>query len=761
MKNIINISVRHLVEHVFLSGNIEQGMQFVSNLTEGTRIHQQVQKGFDETSEKEVYVKTDIEYEDVHFFIYGRIDGLHFQKEEIIIEEIKSTSLRLEDITEEMNPGYCAQAYLYGYIFAKDHQLQHISIKLTYVQKQTNEMKSFVQIKSFSELERFVFDCLKKYAPFARLQFKNKLKRNQTSKELSFPFAQYRKGQRELAGCVYQSIRDKATLFVEAPTGIGKTISTTFPAVKAIGENIAERIIYTTARGTTRQQAESAFQLMEQKGLNIRAVSITAKEKICFKDQTICNPEYCEFAKGHYDRLNEGLIDLLENETVITQDIIEQYAKKHRLCPFEFSLDAAYLADCIICDYNYIFDPQVSLNRLYEEKKKETVLLVDEAHNLVDRARDMYSASIYKSNFLNLKREYKSNPSLFETTKNINNYFLQLKKQMDGTDQILKSLPDELIELLKEFAEVTESSLKQNNDNSSADLLKDAYYEVQKFLKMAKLFDEHFVALIEVIRSEVKIKIFCLDPSALLKQYGKNYGSKIFFSATLSPIQYYKDMLGGSVEDNHISLPSPFSKEQTDVYIYPLSTRYREREQTSMHIALMLANLIEERTGNYFIFFPSYKYMNIVYEEFLEECPKVPTIVQKPGMTEEERGTFLATFDEKNNESLIGFAVMGGIFSEGIDLVGNRLNGVIIVGVGLPQIGLERNIIKDYFNNIGKNGYDYAYVYPGLNKVLQAGGRLIRTEHDQGTIILVDDRFLTKKYLQLLPSPWKDFKIIK
>jgi len=763
MKNLVKISVRKLVEHVFLSGNIESGFFSINALQEGTRIHQEVQKTFDETSEKEVYVQTEFFHDDLHFIVDGRCDGIHFNNGEITIEEIKSTSEPLDTIEENGILVHWAQAYFYGYIYCNDHQLKDINIQLTYVQKKTNEKKSILQKKTIQQLKEFVLECIEKYTPFAKLMIQNKERRNKSSKELTFPFKKYRNGQKELAGMVYRSIRDKQTLFAEAPTGIGKTISTTFPAVKAFGEEILDRILYITARNTTREAALNAFSLLENNGLKMIIISLTAKEKICFKDEVNCSALHCEFANGHYDRLNDGILDILQNETIISREVIEHYARKHRLCPFEFSIDLAYLADAIVCDYNYVFDPTVSFKRFFEEQKKETVLLIDEAHNLVDRAREMYSASILKSSFLQLKRDFKKNKEIQSAAKNLNNYLLEIRKHLgDKKQTVSKEIPSELLELIQSFVEVVERNLHHFEGQTQQQLL-DAYFAAQAFLRSANMFDERFVFMTEVDRSEVSVKLFCIDPSHLLQQYSKNFKAKVFFSATLSPLPFYKDMLGGKEEDLVISLPSPFSSEQVNVYISPLSTKYREREYTKEKIAYTLHEVIQKHPGNYLIFFPSYQYMNLVYDEYskLMINTSFKTQIQTPNMNEEEREEFLNQFDKDRSEPLVGFAVMGGIFSEGIDLVGDRLNGVAIVGVGIPQIGFERDLIKNYFSSIGKNGYDYAYVYPGMNKVLQAGGRLIRSENDTGTILLIDDRFLTTKYLKMLPKNWKKFQVFQ
>ena len=758
LSNTIQIAVRTLVEHVFSSGSIDSRFRSQSTLLDGTRIHQKIQKTYQESDQKEVYLRTDFAFKDLIFTIDGRCDGLLLREGEVTIDEIKSTSLPLEQVEGDGRLVHWAQAKMYAYIYAKDHQLQRIFVQLTYVQVESDEKKYIKKSFTLEELEVFVHEVVEKYYPYAKLLYDHRKVRNESSKQLVFPFDSYRAGQRKLAGAVYKTLSEEKSLFVKAPTGIGKTISTLFPAVKALGEGYLNRIFYLTAKTITRTTAEEAVGRMRSCGLCLKSVTITAKDKVCFKDETKCQKDYCEFADGYYDRINEAILDIVANESSMNRDVIENYASKHSVCPFEFSLDLAYVADTIICDYNYIFDPRVSLKRMFEEQKKSTLLLVDEAHNLVDRGREMFSASLNKDLFHQIKKEFKSvNKAIYDSVNKINSWFISLKK-INGaqTEFTLEQLEDKLVLLLNQFMEAAEPVLQKETSPNLLEL----YFKVNAFLKIVDFLDDHYVIYGEQDRNDVTLKLFCIDPSKLLLKMGKGYRSKVFFSATLSPLPYYQDILGGKEEDYLVSIPSPFREEQTDIFIKPLSTRYRDRDRTKEKIVSMVHSLIANRPGNYLIFFPSYHYLLAVYEQFVKEFPEISTLLQGSGMSEEEREAFLEQFKPNQTETLIGFAVLGGVFSEGVDLKGDRLNGVVVIGVGLPQLCYERNLIKDHFNRKEKNGYDYAYVYPGMNKVLQAGGRLIRSEEDHGTIVLVDDRFLHQQYQSLLPPEWRNFTIM-
>lgn len=767
--NTVAISVRALVEFSYRSGSIESGFRSAASMAEGTRIHQKVQKRYMEGDLKEVYLKAEIPYGDLLFIVDGRCDGLLASETGVpIVEEIKSTSGSLDSLGEGREVHW-AQAYMYAYMIAMEQALSFIHVRLTYVQSGSEEQRGLNKTLTIEELNEFVIEAVSRYALYADLILEHNKQRDMSIKKLIFPFPAYRQGQRHFAGAVYKSVSEGVNLFAQAPTGIGKTMSTIFPVIKAMGEGRARMFFYLTAKTVTRLAAEEAISLLLSQGLQLHVTSITAKEKACFREEGLCTKEYCPFADGYYDRINEALIDLLGQETLMTSEIIAAYARKHSVCPFELSLDAAYACDAVICDYNYVYDPKINLKRMAELAKKETVLLVDEAHNLVDRGREMFSASLRKAPFLGLQRQFKGiNQRLSAAAKQVNGLFITLRKSCNEEGQgRWSAFPVELPTLLENFAWEAEQELvspslfmsTQDTDEDEVRLL-DTYYAVQDMLRTFKTYDERYITYAEIQRNDVYLKLFNLDPSYLLKQMAKGYRSQILFSATLSPLSYYRDMIGAGEEDYSLTVPSPFNKDQWSVSVLPISTRYHDRQQSLTPLAEAIMDMVSVK-GNYLVFFPSYLYLQDVYGTFIEAYPGVATLVQGVGMKESEREAFLAAFRSGNERTLLGFAVLGGIFSEGVDLPGDRLNGVMVVGVGLPQLGLERNLLRQYFSSQGRNGFDYAYVYPGMSKVLQAGGRLIRSEQDSGVIVLADDRFLQSPYHALLPEEWRHYRVLR
>lgn len=766
-ENAIKISVRNLVEFVLRSGDIDSSFVGSSRALEGTKIHQKIQKSFGSEYEAEVTLKHFESYKGFEFIVYGRADGIITRDGEITIDEIKSTTNAIDSIGESLNQLHISQAKCYAYFYATANNLSNIYVQLTYCQLETDEIKRITKKYDLEELASSFHDLLDKYFIWADLTRKLTTKRDKSIKKLKFPFETYRDGQRKLAMAVYGTIKQQKKIFVQAPTGIGKTISTLFPAVMAMGEGLTGKIFYLTARTVTRAVAEQALIKMCSSGLNIRSVTLTAKEKICFNQGAACNKEECEFAKGHFDRVNPAVLEILNEQTIISRDNIALIARKHKICPFEFSLDIALWADCVICDYNYVFDPRVYLRRFFDNNDNYT-FLIDEAHNLVDRAREMFSSQITKKSFLELKCEIKKLDVRVSAALNkLNTYMLKIRKAINGNNNvsniiIQESEPEEIYPLLRKFIGVTEEWLSKNKKSKVYEKLLDLYFNCLSFLRISEYYDRRYVTYFEKIDDDIKIKLFCLDPSNLLKEALKRGKATVCFSATLTPILYFNEILGGDKGDYMLRLPSPFDKGKMCLMLADnISTKYKNRTASLMKIVELIYSMISQKKGNYLVFFPSYQYMNSVYEKFIERYNDINTIVQLNVMSEDERDEFLQNFSPTVLRTLVGFVVLGGIFSEGIDLMGERLSGAIIVGVGLPMICEERNIIRNYFEKNQNCGYEYAYMYPGMNKVLQSCGRVIRSENDIGAILLIDERFSQKNYQKLFPEEWFPYFKVK
>jgi DNA excision repair protein ERCC-2 len=762
MSNLIKVSVRNLVEFVLRTGDIDNSFMSMSRAVEGTKAHQKVQNSYGSEYKKEVTLKHSVYYDDFTIQLEGRADGILTLEDEIIIDEIKSTTKDLEDIKEDYNELHWAQAKCYGYIYCLQNELDIIYIQLTYFHIESEEKKIFKRKFTKEDLEIFFLYLTDKYIEWASITFYWGGIRDNSIKKLSFPFESYRKGQRELAVATYKTIEEGRKLFAQAPTGIGKTMSTLFPSIKAIGEGIGTKIFYLTAKTITREVPIASTEIIIKKGLRAKVIVITAKEKICTNEEVKCNPRDCSFAKGHYDRVNEAIMDIFENEDLITRDTIVSYGLKHKVCPFEFSLDISLWADIIICDYNYVFDPQVYLKRFFENPNEDYIFLIDEAHNLVDRSREMFSTEINKSSILEIRDIFKEDyPPIYKALGKINSILNKVKKDLDMEFEYYQR--EEISDLyypIKRTITVLEPWLMEEKKHTEYEKVLELYFNLTTFIKISELYDDHYVTYIKEDTRDMIFKLYCVDSSYLLSEALERGRSSIFFSATLTPLDYHMDLLGGKKDDYHIKLSSPFPRENLCLAIgNNISTKYKDRERTYIDIVRYIETFISCKTGNYFVFFPSYIYMNNVYDILMERNEDINIIIQNNNMTEIEKEEFLLKFEEENN--LVAFAVMGGIFSEGIDLTGDKLIGAVVVGVGLPQISFENNIIKDYFDSNLGEGFEYAYVYPGMNKVLQSAGRVIRSPEDRGAILLIDDRYGTSRYKSLFPNEWMGFKNIR
>lgn len=779
----IKISVRNLVEFIMQSGSIDNtrsGKNEVDAMQAGSRIHKKLQKamGTDYTPEVPLNITVPVTYDGMTFdlTIDGRADGIimnnlikdddfstllleeeECNKAEITIDEIKGVYMELNHLKEPVTV-HRAQAMCYAYIYGVTYQHSWMGIRLTYCNLETESLKYFEEVFSIQELHDWFDKLVNEYAKWAVWQKKWIMKRNEEISNLDFPFP-YREGQKELVTGVYKTILRKKNLFIEAPTGVGKTISTVYPTVKAMGMGIVKKIFYLTAKTITRTVAEDTFNLLSDYGLGMKVATITAKDKVCILDKPDCNPISCSRAKGHYDRVNDAVYDLLTCENKITRDLVLFYAEKHNVCPFEMSLDVTMWSDAVICDYNYVFDPNVYLRRFFtSDKQEDYVFLIDEAHNLVDRAREMYSATLYKDDFLIVKRLIKdTNIKLAKLLDFCNKDLLQLKRECDEFE-IVQNVDGFCMHLMGLMTEYEAFLQEYKKDEGRQEILQ-LYMDIRHFLNMFESLDDYYTIYTDYDDTDsFRIKLQCMDPSRkLLKCYEKGR-SAVLFSATLLPIRYYMELLGGRKDDYAVYAPSSFAKENRLVMVgSDVSTKYSRRNKREYErILKYIKEFTDIRTGNYMVFFPSYQMMQSIYDLVEGEISGI--VMQSGNMTEGEREAFLEEFVEDPKDTRVGFCVMGGIFSEGIDLKNSRLIGAVVVGTGLPMVCNERELFRGYFDAKNGRGFDYSYLYQGMNKVLQSAGRVIRTIEDRGAILLLDERFLNSQYYKLFPEEWFPFE---
>lgn len=756
----IRISVRNLVEFILREGDLDNrmgGKMDKEAMLLGGRIHRKIQREMGESYHAEVPLQIEIPCEQFLLVVEGRADGIIDEENEVIIDEIKGILQGL-DTLEEPRGVHLAQAKCYAYIYGKKKELTEITVQMTYCQMETEEIKRFRENFRMEQLEAWFQKLIKKYEKWAVFQIEWRKKRNRSIKEIEFPFP-YREGQRDLVVSVYRSILRKKKLFIQAPTGVGKTMATVFPAVKAVGEGLANQIFYLTAKTITRTVAEKAFVTLKEQGLSCKVITLTARDKICFCEKAECNPDACPYAKGHFDRVNDAVFDMLTHTDDMSRGKIEEYARKHQVCPFEMSLDLSVWTDAVICDYNYVFDPNAHLRRFFGEgSKKEYLFLIDEAHNLVERGRSMYSASLCKEDILEVRRLVRTeDEKLTKALTGCNEQLLELKRECDGY-AVYSGVSHIVIRLMHVMTEM-ERFLEECHKEEIREKVLDLYFQIRDFLNIHDRLDENYLIYTELTEeANFYVRLFCVNPAVNLNEY-LNYGvSTVFFSATFLPIRYYKKLLSTASDDYAVYAHTPFAEENRKVVIgTDVTTRYTRRgEEMYDRYARYLWETIQAKQGNYLAFFPSYRFLEDVYEAFrkLDKENQVFCVIQDSGMSEEEREEFLDYFEEGREGTLIGFCVMGGIFSEGIDLTDEKLIGTWIIGAGLPQVCLERELLKQYFDERGMSGFYYAYLYPGMNKVLQSAGRVIRTDQDRGMIFLLDERFLQEQYQAVFPREW-------
>lgn len=765
-KERIKISVRNLVEFILRSGNLDNRRTSAADreaMQKGSRIHRKLQKQMKASYKAEVPLKWEEEYSDFIIEIEGRADGIIDDEEACVIDEIKGVYRDLYFL-EEPVPVHKAQAMCYAYFYASQKKISKIEVQMTYCHLETEEIKRFREEFSFSYLKKWFEDFLSEYYKWANFQYQRRIERRQSMESLEFPYP-YRKGQKELVSGVYHTMRTEKQLFIQAPTGIGKTMAAIFPAVRAVGEGYGDKIFYLTAKTITRTVAEEAFSILKEKGLSYKTISITAKEKLCLCEETDCNPEKCPYAEGHFDRINAAVFEILnEKDTYLREDLLEQ-AEKHRVCPYEMCLDISSWVDAVICDYNYVFDPNVYLRRFFSDGVKgDYLFLIDEAHNLVERGRKMYSAVLCKEDFLETAKIVKEHSAkLYKILKKCNRMMLEYKRECDECT-VMENIAGLSLQLMNLLGEM-ENFLEKEHEEKVQKAVLEISFSVRHFLNMYDIADENYVIYSHYDDEQrFLITLYCVNPKRNLQECLNKGRGAVFFSGTFLPLPYYRSLFSERRDDYAICASSPFLRENLKLLVAcDVSSKYTRRGVSEYEkMVEYIYELAAGKQGNYMVFFPSYRMLEDIYEIFRNKTEErqfeVSCILQSSNMTEQEREEFLEAFQENSAKTLIGFCVMGGIFSEGIDLTGERLIGAAIVGTGLPQVGCEREILKNYYDEKAQNGFAYAYRYPGMNKVLQAAGRVIRTKEDRGVVLLLDERFLQREYLELFPQEWQSYE---
>lgn len=762
MVKTVHISAKEIAELLYGSGNITSDRLMMVRAEEGIQIHQFWQSQYTENDQKEVVVAAEYRADDFLIDISGRIDGITIREGFVVLEEIKSTRMDLELIDETTTPAHLAQAKLYAYMYCFANNLNKIIVRLTYITVQDHEVKMIDKSLTFKTLERYFIKTMTEYLDWIKVIDLHEEARMKSIAGLNFPFAEYRSNQRELMGHVYRSIMDKDILYAIAPTGIGKTIAVLFSSLKTI--NVPrQKIFYLTAKNDGKRVAIDTIDLLEKSGLVAKTCEITAKDSMCLLKERDCDPEVCKYAKGYYNRIYKAIDDVFRNESLLTKEKIISYGKHHRVCPFELSLDISNYCDIIIADYNYAFDPRAHLIRYFEDTTYEPILLVDEAHNLVSRSREMYSATLTNETFQTLLALTKGmKPSPKAEINRILDYFGEADLELLEVDFIRKyevnaMLILQLKKLIRKFDQAFSDEKKFPNKN----LVTPLYFELYQFVKINEYYNEQFVFLLEKDGAKTSVSIKCLNAAEFILDTAKNRSrSSIFFSATLDPIHYYKTLLTqGKGKD--VKMMSSFPQENLFlVAIDDVSTRYNDRDNSIDRIVDTLEILCSGKKGNYIAFFPSYVYMNRVLDNFDLDPSEFDLIIQKREMSLRDRHETIDLFKTASDKTQVGFFVMGGVFGESIDLIGDQLSGVLIVGVGLPMIAPFNNVLKSHFDEEFSSGFDFAYTYPGINKVIQAVGRVIRSETDRGIAILLDDRFTTRRYLSLYPKEWSHLEVV-
>ena len=745
MKKIYSVSVRALAEFAFERGDLIPAARSAARMRDGVRGHQALQELLPPSWRPEVPVSRDVAVGGRVLRVHGRADAVYMDQGVVRVQEIKTTVRDPKSILKFDYPVHWAQGEIYACLFCLNEGVARAEVLLTYARLDGRRQDYTEEYEAWELEERLIayagpyLDWISTVDGWLEVS-------RPTMNDLTFPFATYRDGQREMAAAVYLAMKQGANALIEAPTGIGKTAAALFGAVKALGEGRITAVFYLTARTTGRRAAEDALERMRKRGLSIRSVTITAKEKVCLLERPDCMG--CACAAGYYDRRRDALREAMALQR-LDADAILELAREHELCPFELSLDISETADVVICDYNYAFDPRVRLKRYFEGPSKAG-LLVDEAHNLSDRASEMLSASLSGERVARLLRQVLAlEGAESPMARELRDLRAALRTQ-EGESEAASELPEDVVEAARRFAEASEELEPVEPD------VVDFCYDVQWFVRVAKRFKpEHYRAMLTARGKDLDVRLWCFDPSEYLKKALSRVGGAALFSATLAPMSHYAERLGVDGEaDTQLQLESPFPRENLLAARLSVPVTMKDRQRSLTTVVQILRAMTQARPGNYLACFPSYAYMTQAFRHYRLMFPDDAVLCQAERMSERERMAFIERFTDAPRRSMLAFIVLGGVFAEGVDLPEDRLSGAAIVTTGMPQLSFEGELLCELLDDGDGGGRDAAYVYPGIRRVLQAAGRVIRTERDRGVVLLIDTRYREERIRALMPPHW-------
>lgn len=772
LRLLIKLSVGALVNFTARTGDLHTDVPRGPTSREGIAGHQKIQKARDKNWSAEVGLKADITIGKNQVKLQGRADLVNENCSPIIIEELKTTYTSPQNIPQEKQAIHWAQSKVYAYLYFLSKASENLSLSEAVIcrvswfdltsQRLYTEEKSF----TFSEIKQYTEELILIYLNWYLKFEKHRQEIISNAAQLKFPFDNYRSGQRHFSRNVYFAIREKKQLLAEAPTGTGKTMSTLFPAVKAIGEKVIQQIVYLTAKGSAQKTALNTLTILQEKGLTLDYIIIQAKDKTCPCRSTLkevsrqCEDSsgQCSRTVGFFDRLPAARIECLESKR-LDPTKLEQIAVKHHLCPFELGLQMIQWSSLVICDFNYVLDPFVRL-KVFDDNQNTRILLIDEVHNLVDRSRDMYSAKLICRDARLALKQATHTQALYKAIKKL----IRELNQLTNHTSVIPEPPKKIIKTVTTILELIATADISNGQD--ADLFLEQAQEFRDWVK--QLYHFYFIhelyspshVTIAINDSDtskyksVSLQIQCLDASEFLTKKFKTVRAMIGFSATVSPLNYFQNLLGLEQGSARLVLPSVFpSENQLTIRCDYIDTRWQSRQTSLTQLIELITNTYHSKSGKYLIFFPSYAYLDMCLTEYKREFPNEMVVVQQRNSDDHQRQHFLDQFFDSENATL-GFAILGGIFGEGVDYIGNALTGVVIVGTGMPQPSEEQKLFEQYLQSKSLNSYQYAYQYPGFTRVKQTAGRVIRSEKDKGIVVLVDPRFKRQDYQKLMPDHW-------